>query len=90
MAQSTKSEIALAHIEERLTTLSDGMNKLLECINGNGKPGLKSDVHLIQEQVKDLQDDRDGKKDFGKNVILLTIGEILTFVGMVAMLIFKK
>jgi hypothetical protein len=73
-----------------IVNIFDAQKTLLECVNGNGKPGLKSDVRSLQDDMHDVKDAQESNKNFGRSVILLAIGEAITLIGTVAILILKR
>lgn len=50
---------------EREKTIQEEIKKLKETINGNGKPGLKTDVQLLMESDK--------KRGTNQNAIIIAI-----------------
>ena len=72
-------------LDSALVQLEDHDNDL----NGNGKPGLKSDFRDIKTTVEGLVKCQEKKDDFGNQVKLLAVGEVLTLVGLAIALFFR-
>lgn len=55
MAQPTNAT-QLAQISAKLDMLIEDVRGLKECINGNGHPGMKSDVATLQGKVETVKE----------------------------------
>jgi hypothetical protein len=45
----------MARIDERQTQMADVLEKITECLYGNGKPGLKADLEEVTRKVADVE-----------------------------------
>ena len=45
----------MARIDERQTQMADVLEKITECLYGNGKPGLKADLEELTRKVADVE-----------------------------------
>jgi hypothetical protein len=45
----------MARIDERQTQMADVLEKITECMYGNGKPGLKADLEEVTRKVADVE-----------------------------------
>ena len=82
-------------IIQRLDRTDATLNKLVESINGNGKPGIKTDLVATQKDVDRLRCDVDGllelekqrsadrekeQRAFNRAIALLILGQVITLV----------
>ena len=45
----------MARIDDRQTQMADVLEKITECMYGNGKPGLKADLEEVTRKVADVE-----------------------------------
>ena len=84
MAASTKSEREIViRMEGKVDHLVEQVGEIVEWINGNGKPGMKSEHALLLKDVESLKKSAEEKKTRGWQVTLLGIGQIVSLAGLV-------
>jgi hypothetical protein len=89
---NTTRDIVL-RVEERLEYVAASVKIIGETINGNGKPGLKAEVHDLMSRVDGVEtrhctEDQQGEKkeernwDLRKTVYVLLITQIISVAGL--------
>jgi hypothetical protein len=73
----TTRDIVL-RLEGKVDNIVGQMENLANCVNGNGKPGLKTDVVRLQGEIDTIKKDKDTKGARSWTIILLVVGQVLT------------